>query len=85
MALYMYMISVDQWEDSVFTPLFHEKKYTSEEFKDICNGIKNEIDNELDELTFQEEFIKIAIKEYGFKKLNVLEFNISNMTIELYK
>lgn len=85
MALYMYMISVYQWDDSVFTPLFHEKKYTSEEFKDICNGIKNEIDNELDELTFQEEFIKIAINEYGFKKLNVLEFNISNMTIELYK
>lgn len=85
MALYMYMISVDQWEDSEFTPIFHKEKYNAEEFTSICNGIKNEIDNELDELTFQEEFIKIAINEYGFKKLNVLEFNISNMTIELYK
>ena len=85
MALYMYMISVYQWDDSEFTPIFHEKKYTANEFKDICNEIKKKIDNELDELTFQEEFIKIAINEYGFKKLNVLEFNISNMTIELYK
>ena len=84
MALYIYMISIYEYGDSEFTPIFHKEKYNIEEFTCICNEIKNKITTDLDEFDFKREFIKIAINEYGFQELNVLEFNVSEMNVNHY-
>ena len=38
-ALYCYMVSFYNYSDSEFLPIFHEKKFTKEEFQKISTEI----------------------------------------------
>ena len=82
--LYVYMISIYEYSDSEFTPLFNKKKYSEQEFTSICNEIKNRITDNLDDFDFKREFIKIAVNEYGFQELDILEFNVSERNVDYY-
>lgn len=88
--MYIYMVSIYEYSDSEFTPIFHKEKYNEQEFKNICNEIISKIPKELTQsLAFNDsdlkrEFIKIAIAEYGFQELDILEFNVSERNVDYY-
>ena len=88
--MYIYMVSIYEYSDSEFTPIFHKEEYNEQEFKNICNEIISKIPKELTQsLAFNDsdlkrEFIKIAIAEYGFQELDILEFNVSEKNVDYY-
>ena len=90
MSLYMYMVSIYEYSDSEFTPIFHKEKYNEQEFKNICDEIISKIPEELtqslrfNDFDLKREFIKIAIAEYGFQGLSILEFNVSERNVDYY-
>ena len=85
-ALYCYMVSFYNYSDSEFQPIFHEKKFTKEEFQTICNEIHKKIKkNENNKWTwdYPDTFIKYA-KEYGFHDIDVLEVDTINFKVTTY-
>ena len=85
-ALYCYMVSFYNWSDSDFRPIFHEEKFTKEEFQEICNEIKKKIENNEDnkyEWGYPSTFMKYA-REYGFIDIDVLEVDTMNFKVRNY-
>lgn len=85
-ALYCYMVSFYNYSDSEFIPIFHEKKYTKEEFQKICNEIKAKILEAQENVwswQYPDRFIEYA-KEYGFKEIDVLEVETIGFKVTTY-
>ena len=86
-ALYCYMISYYNYSDSEFYPIFHEKKFTKQEFQDICNQIRNEITDNEDRKwrwCYPDEFMRIATSKFGFKDIDVLECDAISYKVTSY-
>ena len=72
-------------------PIFHENKYTHEEFDKICQEAKEKAKNPRDYINTKEYSIyvlyHVLIEEYGFKGLNdkVLSFNLNDCKTKLLK
>ena len=85
-ALYCYMVSFYEYSDSEFLPLFHEKKFTKEEFQEITNEIRKKIKNNENnkwQWSYPATFIKYA-KEYGFKEVDILEVDTVSYKVTTY-
>lgn len=85
-ALYCYMVSFYDWSSSEFAPIFHEKKFTEEEFQEICNEIKLKVESNEDnkyDWEYPSTFLKYA-KEYGFRDIDVLEVVTENFKVRTY-
>ena len=85
-TLYCYMVSFYNYSDSEFLPIFHEKKFTKEEFQRIATEIQKKIkDNETNKWTwsYPDTFLEYA-KEYGFKEIDVLEVDTTNFKVTTY-
>lgn len=85
-ALYCYMVSFYNYSDSEFLPIFHEKKFTKEEFQKISTEIAKKIqDNEHKKWRwdYPSTFLKYA-KEYGFQYINVLEVDTISFKVTTY-
>lgn len=85
-ALYCYMVSYYCYSDSEFLPIFHEKKYTKEEFQEICNEIKEKIQkNENNKWCwdYPHTFLKYA-EEYGFQDIDILEVETIDYKVTTY-
>lgn len=84
MALYCYMISIYAYSDSEYKPIFHENKYSKKEFENICKQIQEKITSHWSGWDYQRQFIEIAISEFGFKDLNILEFDVNDRKVREY-
>ena len=85
-ALYCYMVSFYNYSDSEFLPIFHEKKFTKEEFQKICTEIANKIhENEHEKWRwdYPDTFLEYA-KEHGFQDIDVLEVNTISFKVTTY-
>ena len=85
-ALYCYMVSFYNYSDSEFIPIFHEKKFTKEEFQKICIEISDKIqENECKKWRWEypDTFAKYA-KEYGFQEIDVLEVDTISFKVTTY-
>ena len=76
MSLYCYVVHLFNWDGAAIQLLFHEKKYSRDEFYDICRQIDNIVGLEGDEYLDLEDFIDIAKKEFGFKRLEIYQYDI---------
>lgn len=84
MALYCYMISLYAYSDSEFIPIFHEQKYSKDEFDNICQEIHKKIWTGKFHWNYINDFVKMAIEEYGFKRINILEYDCNNSKVDGY-
>ena len=85
-ALYCYMVSFYEYSDSEFWPMFHEKKFTKEEFQEIANEIRKKIKNNENnkwQWSYPSTFIKYA-KEYGFQEVDILEVDTVSYKVSTY-
>ena len=85
-ALYCYMVSFYEYSDSEFIPIFHEQKYTKEEFQNICNEIKAKIlkaNENVWSWQYPSKFIEYA-EEYGFKEVPILEVDTIDFKVSTY-
>lgn len=86
MSLYCYIITYHAWEDSQFCPVFHDKKFTKEEFDKLCKEAYEQLKHE-DSLALGHYYayaIEIAnylVENYGFKLLNekLIVFNTNDV------
>ena len=82
--MYCYVLTYWCYEDSMLLPIFHEDKYSIEEFEGICQKANEKAkmtnpytDNK--ESTIYDVY-HILIDEYGFESLDdkVLSFNLND-------
>ena len=85
-ALYCYMVSFYNYSDSEFLPIFHEKRFTKQEFQEICNEIKKKMrENQENQWAwaYPDTFLRYA-KEYGFREVDVLEVETIDYKVTSY-
>ncbi|WP_298523580.1 hypothetical protein [uncultured Methanobrevibacter sp.] len=89
--MYCYILTHWNYEDSMLLPVFHEKKYSMEEFDKICQearekSIRLNPYTDTIECTIYDLYHAL-IEEYGFKSLNdkVLSFNVNENMVTLLK
>lgn len=88
--MYCYILTYWNYEDSMLLPIFHENKYSLEEFDKICQDAKEKAKSLHDYDTKEYSIYAlyhVLIEEYGFKSLNdkVLSFNINDNQTNLLK
>lgn len=89
--MYCYILTYWIYEDSMLLPIFNERKYSMDEFNQICQEAKekskkqNSLSDE-DEYSIYELYHTL-IDEYSFKSLDdkVLSFNINDENVNLLK
>ena len=86
MSLYAYMVVEYDYSDSTYDVLFHEKKYTKEEFQKICNEAREKAEIIIDRhyWGFMQEFERILKEEYGFKEIDILEYDTNDKKVRIY-
>ena len=87
MALYCYMLSFYDYSDSEFLLVFHEKKFTKEEFQEICNKVTKiieENENKKWKWNYPSEYLKVLIHEFGFQDVDILECDTINGKVTTY-
>ena len=91
MNMYCYILTYWDYEDSMLLPIFHENKYSVEEFDKICQQAKEKAKSPRDYNNRKEysiyELYHVLIDEYGFKSLNnkVMSFNLNDCKTKLLK
>ena len=85
MPLYCYVITYYEWESQEHVPIFHERKFTKEEFERICRYAYVKTKN--DWLKTHNYFypnsdtvVEFLVKHYGFVKLDntLVIFNVND-------
>lgn len=89
--MYCYILTNWSYEDSMLLPIFNERKYSMDEFNQICQEAK-EKSKKLNSLSDEDEYsiydlYHMLIDEFGFKSLDdkVLSFNINDEKASLLK
>ena len=87
MALYCYMLSFYNYSDSEFVPVFHEKKFTKEEFQEICNKAFEQIrENEKKKWrwSYPDKLLKVLTEDFGFQDVDILECDTIHGKVTTY-
>lgn len=72
----IYSVSTGCYSDYDETILLHNKKFTKEEFKDICSKALEKVRKTDDYISTEDETVKVLTEEYGFEVATYLNCHL---------
>ena len=96
--MFIYFVNYYNWSDSVYYPVFHEKEYGKEEFKNICNEVSSKViekfhqDNEdlnligvgISKYDLLDGIVDMLCSDYGFVRIDILSYDIEDQIVDAH-
>lgn len=77
--MYIYEIQAYDYSNFSYWLISHEKKYTKEEFKKICEEADKKIKTKFTDWNYVSDLISMLCQQYGFKSVKSIPCRIDKI------